>query len=96
MELKSKIRFTPRSLGVLSAAEQLASDSRLKYVGTEHIALAILAENTCVAAKALATLGVTIGAVKKEVQKILVDEPEPFKGAYSWGVEIFPKSKPTR
>jgi hypothetical protein len=57
-------RFTLRARNVLAAAEDLARAADVAVIGSEHLAVGLLAEPEGVAAKALAALGVRDGPLR--------------------------------
>ncbi len=57
-------RFTLRARNVLAAAEDLAQAANAGAIGTEHVAVGLLAEPEGIAAKALAALGVSPGQLR--------------------------------
>lgn len=63
-------RFTARAAAILSAAPEEARRLRHNYVGTEHILLAIAADEECLAAKVLAELGATHSTLEGELLQI--------------------------
>lgn len=73
-------RFTERANRVLRLAQEEAKALRHPAVGTEHILLGILREGDSVAARALASLGVDVRAVRDEVRKIIRPGDTPGTG----------------
>ena len=64
-------RFTDRARRVVVLAQE---ESRLldhDYIGTEHILLGLVHEGEGVAARALGSLGISLGAVRSEVEEII-------------------------
>jgi hypothetical protein len=61
-------RFTDRARHVLVLAQQEARLLDHNFIGTEHILLGLIHEREGVAAKALASLGITLEAVRKKVE----------------------------
>jgi hypothetical protein len=57
-------RFTLRARNVLAAAEDLAVAADVGAIGTEHLAVGLLAEPEGIAAKAIAALGVSPGRLR--------------------------------
>ncbi len=57
-------RFTLRARNVLTAAEDLAQAAGVGAIGTEHLAVGLLAEPEGIAARALAALGVSPGQLR--------------------------------
>ncbi|MBX6352491.1 MAG: ATP-dependent Clp protease ATP-binding subunit [Thermoflavifilum sp.] len=64
-------RFTERAQRVLALAQEEAARMRHPGVGTEHILLGLVREGEGIAAKALASLGVSAERVQAEVEKII-------------------------
>jgi ATP-dependent Clp protease ATP-binding subunit ClpC len=64
-------RFTDRARRVVVLAQEEARMLNHNYIGTEHILLGLIHEGEGVAAKALEELGVTLGAVREQVQEII-------------------------
>jgi ATP-dependent Clp protease ATP-binding subunit ClpC len=64
-------RFTDRARRVLVLAREEAEVLNHDYLGTEHILLGLLREAEGVAAKALRSLGVSLEAVRQQVQEIV-------------------------
>jgi ATP-dependent Clp protease ATP-binding subunit ClpA len=64
---------------VVAAAEQQARTLRHTRIGTEHLLLGVLSRPEAPGARALATLGVTLGQVRAQVMRIvgLPDTPSP-------------------
>lgn len=61
---------------IKTAAQQIAYEFELDYVGTEHILLAILRHNKGAGAKVLEKLGVTEKKAKLEVERVLARDME--------------------
>jgi ATP-dependent Clp protease ATP-binding subunit ClpA len=64
-------RFTERSRRVLVLAQEEAGMLNHNYIGTEHILLGLVHEGEGVAAKALESLGISLDAVRHEVEEII-------------------------
>lgn len=73
-------RFTDRARRVVVLAQEEARLLHHNYIGTEHVLLALIAEGQGVAAKALASLGVSLEAVRAEIEKIVGPGAETPKG----------------
>lgn len=65
------IPFTPRAKKVLEVAAQEARGMNHKYIGTEHLLLALLKEGDSVASTALANHQVEYERAKEEIDRIL-------------------------
>ena len=61
-------RFTNQSRRAVVVAQEEARDFRHGYIGTEHILLGLMREGTGSAARVLASMDVTLDAVRREVE----------------------------
>src|SRR5680860_1010644 len=61
-------RFTDRASRVVVLAQEEARMLNRNYIGTEHILLGLIHEGEGVAAKALERLGISLDAVREQVQ----------------------------
>jgi ATP-dependent Clp protease ATP-binding subunit ClpC len=73
-------RFTERARQVVVLAQDEAHDLRHNYIGTEHILLGLLREEEGVAARVLASLGVTHDEVRAQVARIVGEGDEVASG----------------
>jgi ATP-dependent Clp protease ATP-binding subunit ClpC len=64
-------RFTDRARQVVVLAQDEARMLDHSYVGTEHILLGLVQEGEGVAAKALESLGISLDAVRQQVEEII-------------------------
>jgi predicted nucleotide-binding protein len=64
-------RFTDRARRVVVLAQEEARLLNHNYIGTEHILLGLIHEGEGVAAKALESLGISLEAVRKQVEGII-------------------------
>jgi hypothetical protein len=64
-------RFTDRARRVLVLAQQEARMLNHNYVGTEHILLGLVHEGEGIAGRALAALGISLEAVRQQVEAII-------------------------
>ncbi|WP_157157404.1 MULTISPECIES: ATP-dependent Clp protease ATP-binding subunit [unclassified Diaminobutyricimonas] len=64
-------RFTDRARRVVVLAQEEAKMLNHNYIGTEHILLGLIHEGEGVAAKALEALGISLDAVRDQVQDII-------------------------
>jgi ATP-dependent Clp protease ATP-binding subunit ClpC len=64
-------RFTGRARRVVVLAQEEARLLNHNYIGTEHILLGLIHEGEGVAAKALESLGISLQAVRSEVEEII-------------------------
>lgn len=71
MTIGQMIPFTPRAKKVLEVAAQEARTMGHRYIGTEHLLLALLKDNESAAANALATVQVEYDGVKEEIDNVL-------------------------
>ena len=63
-------RFTDRARRVVVLAQEEATSNH-NYIGTEHILLGLIHEGEGVAAKALESLGISLEAVRSQVEEII-------------------------
>jgi ATP-dependent Clp protease ATP-binding subunit ClpA len=74
-------RFTDRARRVVVLAQDEARLLNHNYVGTEHILLGLIQEGKGVAAKALESLGISLQAVRAQVEEIIGrGQQAPFPG----------------
>src|SRR5881296_79546 len=64
-------RFTDRARRVVVLAQEEARMLNHNYIGTEHILLGLIHEGEGVAAKALESLGISLDAVRQQVEEII-------------------------
>ena len=64
-------RFTDRARRVVVLAQEEARLLKHNYIGTEHVLLGLIHEGEGVAAKALEQLGISLDAVRVEVEAII-------------------------
>jgi len=64
-------RFTDRARRVIVLAQEEAKLLNHNYIGTEHLLLGLIHEGDGVAAKALESLGISLEAVREQVQDII-------------------------
>ena len=69
--INQMIPFTPRAKKVLEVSSQEARSIGHKYVGTEHLLLALLRDNDSAAAIVLINLGINYDSMKDSVSEIL-------------------------
>ena len=70
-------RFTDRARRVVVLAQDEARMLNHNYIGTEHILLGLIHEGEGVAAKALESLGISLQAVRAQVEEIIGRGAEP-------------------
>lgn len=63
-------RFTERARQVVVLAQDEARALGHNFIGTEHLLLGLVREQEGLAARTLEELGITLGAVREEVQRI--------------------------
>ena len=73
-EIKETLGFTPRTKRVLENAFLEAKRIGYNYIGTEHLLLAILKEEDCVATRIILELNVEISKVYNEIAKVINEE----------------------
>ena len=61
-------------------AQEEARSFNHNYIGTEHILLGLIQEGECVAAKALESMGISLEAVRQEVEEIIGRGSQPHVG----------------
>lgn len=71
MTIGQMIPFTPRAKKVLEIAAQEARSMQHRYIGTEHLLLALMKDSESAAANALAAVQVEYDRVKEEIDKVL-------------------------
>jgi ATP-dependent Clp protease ATP-binding subunit ClpA len=64
-------RFTDRARRVVVLAQEEARVLKHDYIGTEHLLLGLIHEGEGVAAKALESLGISLQAVRQQVEAII-------------------------
>src|SRR5207249_4450241 len=73
-------RFTDRARRVVVLAQEEARMLNHNYIGTEHILLGLIHEGEGVAAKALESLGISLDAVRHQVEEIIGQGQTPPTG----------------
>ncbi|MGD7001435.1 ATP-dependent Clp protease ATP-binding subunit [Corynebacterium halotolerans] len=73
-------RFTDRARRVIVLAQEEARMLNHNYIGTEHILLGLIHEGEGVAAKALESMGISLDAVRQEVEEIIGQGSQPHTG----------------
>jgi len=64
-------RFTDQARLVVVLAQEESRMFNHNYIGSEHILLGLIREGTGVAAKALESLGISLDAVREQVQEVM-------------------------
>src|SRR5690625_6443911 len=70
-------RFTDRARRVVVLAQEQAKMLNHNYIGTEHILLGLIHEGEGVAAKALESLGISLEAVRQQVEEMTGQGQQP-------------------
>jgi ATP-dependent Clp protease ATP-binding subunit ClpA len=73
-------RFTDRARRVVVLAQEEARMLGHDYIGTEHILLGLIREGEGVAARALESLGISLEAVRQQVEEIIGQGQGPQQG----------------
>ena len=73
-------RFTDRARRVIVLAQEEARGLNHNYIGTEHLLLGLIHEGEGIGARALESLGVTLNAVREQVQSIVGPSPQAPSG----------------
>jgi ATP-dependent Clp protease ATP-binding subunit ClpA len=73
-------RFTDRARRVVVLAQEEARMLNHNYIGTEHILLGLAHEGEGVAAKALESLGISLDAVRQQVEEIIGQGQQALSG----------------
>lgn len=71
MTIGQMLPFTPRAKKVLEIAANEARSMSHKYIGTEHLLLALMKDTESAAANALAAAGLEYERVKEEINRVL-------------------------
>jgi len=64
-------KFTDKARRVVVLAQEEAKMLNHNYIGTEHLLLGLIHEGEGVAAKSLEALGISLDAVREQVQEII-------------------------
>ena len=75
-------RYTDRARRVVVLAQEEARMLNHNYIGTEHILLGLIHEGEGVAAKALESLGISLQAVRQQVEEIIGPGQQPLSGHF--------------
>jgi len=73
-------RFTDRARRVVVLAQEEARTLDHGYIGTEHLLLGLIREGEGVAARALVSLGISLEAVREQVEQIIGRGQQPPPG----------------
>ncbi len=73
-------RFTDRARRVVVLAQEEASMLDHNFIGTEHVLLGLIHEGQGVAASALQSLGISLAAVRQQVEEIVGRGEQPPSG----------------
>jgi ATP-dependent Clp protease ATP-binding subunit ClpC len=83
-------RFTDRARRVIVLAQEEARLLNHNYLGTEHILLGLIHEGEGVAAKALESMGISLEAVRAQVQDIIGEGQQAPSGSH---IPFTPRAK---
>ena len=72
---KEPTPFTPKVKVIMDQAVSEAKDMEIRYVGTEHLLLALAKDRGSVAAQVLAPFGATYETIKASLLAIIGDRP---------------------
>lgn len=86
MTIGQMLPFTPRAKKVLEIAANEARSMSHKYIGTEHLLLALMKDTESTASNALAAAGLEYDGVKEEIARVL-------KGGETSAAGAAPKEK---
>jgi len=75
-------RFTDGARLLVVLAQEEARMLNHDYIGTEHVLLGLLREGQGVAAKSLENLGISLNAVREQVQEIIGKPPQAPSGGH--------------
>lgn len=70
------IPFTPRAKNALEISLREALELNHNYIGTEHILLGVMNEEQGMACQVLSEFGLTIETIRREILRVLAEEPE--------------------
>src|SRR5256885_16416299 len=73
-------RFTDRARRVVVLAQEEARMLNHGYIGTEHLLLGLIHEGEGVAAKALESMGISLAAVRQQVESTIGRGNQPAAG----------------
>ena len=76
-----QVPFTPRAKQALEIAAHEANNMKSKYVGTEHLLLALVRDKQGIASQILSTYDVSFEKIKEEIQNIQSDRSVTKKDA---------------
>ncbi len=82
-------RFTERARRIILLGQQEAATMQSGYVGTEHLLLGLMRENEGVAAQILQKMGISMQAVREEIEK----ESKPVDNVSSSEAKLTPTAK---
>lgn len=77
--------LTPRAQGILQQSEKEARKMGLEQIGTEHILIALLKMQDCIAVRLLNTLGVNVQKVYMDLLAAMGVDPNSAKNEYFMG-----------
>jgi hypothetical protein len=77
-------RFTDQAKQAVVLAREEAMRLGHSYIGTEHMLLGLICEGECIGAKALKSLGVSLDAVRQQVEEIIGQGQQAPSGDIPW------------
>ncbi|SDB07719.1 ATP-dependent Clp protease ATP-binding subunit [Eubacterium oxidoreducens] len=92
IQVLEKEGYTPKAQLVLETASRQAERFHSKLIGTEHILLAIILENECVASRLFHTLGVNAQKIFTEILLAMGEDPAAYKDEFQNGKPMKHKS----
>ncbi len=93
MTIGQMLPFTPRAKKVLENASVEARNMSHKYIGTEHLLLALIRDTESSASTALTSTGLDYDAIKEEIRSVLKGAPEDGEAKEKKGAKTPRKSR---
>ncbi len=93
MTIGQMLPFTPRAKKVLENASVEARNMSHKYIGTEHLLLALIRDTESSASTALTSTGLDYDAIKEEIKTVLKGAPEDGEAKEKKGAKTPRKSR---
>ena len=69
--------FTDAARHVMALADRAVRGMQHEYVGTEHLLLGLIYEDSCVVGNVLQTLGMDAAKVRREIERLVQRGPQP-------------------
>ena len=85
--------FTPRTKRIFEMSYQEAARMGVNYVGTEHILIALMREQDCIAVRILSSLNVNVQKVYDEIMAMLGEGTKAGTGPHPMGPKGFQKQR---